>query len=296
VKNINIVQTFFIDANIFGTMAAKAGGANVIISSRRDLGYWYTPSILFVFKVLKIFTTRYLANSLSVRDCVSVREGVRKDKIDVHYNGIEVASYRYREGADNLAIRNEMGARSGDPIVGIVANLNRPVKGVDSFLRAASEVLGRRVNTLFVIVGDGHLKTELVAMAERLDIGEQVRFLGSKENVVPYIQAFDVAVNSSESEGFSNAVLEYMACGIPVVATNNGGSAESVIDKRSGFLIPPNDHVSLASAIIELLDNPEKARAMGGEGKKIAETKFSMELAVKKLEQYYRETLFKARG
>ena len=95
-------------------------------------------------------------------------------------------------------------------------------------------------------------------MGDDLCISDKLRFVGSKEDVVPYIHSFNIAVNSSESEGFSNAVLEYMACGVPVVATNFGGSSESVVHGETGLLVTPNNHVEMADTIIELLKYPEK--------------------------------------
>jgi glycosyltransferase involved in cell wall biosynthesis len=289
-KNIQIVQTFFIDANIIGTIAARLGGSRVIISSRREMVYWYTPMILYVFKILKHFTTRYLANSCNVRDYVSAKEGIPRDRIDVLYNGIDIS--RYGVAAARLSeLRNEIGAAPDDAIVGIVSNLNRPVKRVDVFLMAAAEILGKGINAIFVVVGDGHLKEQLQGLGKELGITDKLHFVGSKENVVPYIQSFSIAVNSSESEGFSNAVLEYMACGVPVVATNFGGSSESVIHGKTGLLVSPNNHIEMADAIIELLNDPEAAKSMGARGRESIVSNYSFDVVVDKQEQYYADII-----
>jgi glycosyltransferase involved in cell wall biosynthesis len=290
-KNIQIVQTFFIDANIVGTIAARLAGTRVIISSRREMVYWYTPKILYAFKFLKHFTTKYLANSSNVRDYVSEKEGIQKNRIDVLYNGIDLSRYSVDNKVRQSEIRNEIGAASDDAIVGIVSNLNRPVKRVDVFLMAAAEVLGKGFNALFVIVGEGYLKEQLQRMGKELGITEKLRFIGSKENVVPYIQSFSIAVNSSESEGFSNAVLEYMACGVPVVATNFGGSSEAVIHGETGLLVNPNNHIEMADAIIELLQDPQTAKSMGSRGRTRVESNFAFEVVVERQEHYYAHLL-----
>ena len=290
-RNIDIVQTFFIDANVFGTIASKLGGARAVISSRRDMAYWYTPVILYVLRFLRYFTTRYLVNSCNVRDYVSAKEWIPKEKIDVLYNGIDISRFSAENINRQSVIFNEIRATSDDAIVGIVSNLNRSVKRVDIFLLAAAEILGRGFKAIFVIVGEGQLKEKLLGMCKELGILDKVRFVGSQENVLPYIQSFTVAVNSSESEGLSNAVLEYMACGVPVVATNFGGSSESVIHAETGLLVSPNNPVEMADAIIELLNDPEKARSMGARGRDRIESNFSFEVVVGKQEQYYMDVL-----
>ena len=293
--NIQIVQTFFIDANIVGTIAARLGGAQAVISSRREMVYWYTPMILLAFKMLKYFTTRYLANSSNVRDYVSAREGIPKDRIDVLYNGIDLMRYRVADGDTQSGIRDELGVAPGDAIVGIVSNLNRPVKRVDVFLLAAAEILGKGIEAIFVIVGEGHLKAQLQHLGKELGIANRLRFVGSKENVIPYIQSFNIAVNSSESEGFSNAVLEYMACGVPAVATSFGGSSEAIIHGETGLLVEPNNHLEMAEAIIGLINDPVMARTMGKRGRERVENKFAFEVVVRRQEQYYSDILSRDR-
>ncbi len=290
-NNIQIVQTFFIDANIVGTIAARLGGARVIISSRRDMVYWYTPVISIIYRTLKPFTTRYLANSCSVRDHVAEKEGISKDRIDVLYNGIDLSRYSVENYSRSPGIRNEIGATHDEAIVGIVSNLNRRVKRVDVFVQAAAEILGKGINALFIVVGEGPLKSELQHQGMELGIAHKLRFVGSKDNVVPYIQSFNIAVNSSESEGFSNAVLEYMACGIPAVATSFGGSSESVINGETGLLVRPNNPAEMADAIITLLKDPVKARSMGARGREYVEENFAFDVVVEKQEKYYADVL-----
>ena len=294
-RDIQVVQTFFIDANIVGTIAARLAGASVVISSRREMVYWYTPMIMLSFRVLKHFTTRYLANSGNVRDYVSVKEGIPKDRIDVLYNGIDLSRFSASKDGRQFEIRKEIGAAPGVPIVGIVSNLNRPVKRVDVFLMAAAEVLERGLDAVFVIVGEGYLKEQLEGMGKALGIAGRLHFIGSKEDVVPYMQSFSIAVNSSESEGFSNAVLEYMACGVPVVATKFGGSSEAVVHGETGLLVEPNNHMEMAGAIIELLKDSQKAKKMGEHGRARVEGNFSFEVVVERQQRYYADVLFQTR-
>lgn len=259
-EKIDIVQTYFIDANIFGVLAAKLAGVNRIVSCRRDMGFWYTPNIIKLLRVVNYFTDRILTNSKAIYENVCKYEQVDPCKIDVIYNGIDLAPFFTPPDPANL--KKDLKIPTCDTIVGIVANLNRRVKRVDVFVQAAALVLETEPDVSFVIVGSGHLSESLEEMAVDLGIQDKVKFVGLKDNIYPYLAMFDLGILTSESEGFSNAILEYMAAGLPIICPDSGGNRELVENGRNGFLVRVANHQEMAGRILDLIQNKELGMRM----------------------------------
>jgi glycosyltransferase involved in cell wall biosynthesis len=179
---------------------------------------------------------------------------------------------------------------SNGGVVTIVANL-RPVKDHATFLRAARLVAERFPQSSFMLAGDGELEPRLREMASALGIGDRVRFIGRCDDVPGLLNRSNVCVLSSASEGFSNAVLEYMAAGRPVVATRVGGVEEAVSDGYNGFLVDPGDYIQMAERIALLLERPGGAREMGSRSRDIVASKFSRRRQLERVEQLYQELL-----
>jgi glycosyltransferase involved in cell wall biosynthesis len=145
------------------------------------------------------------------------------------------------------------------------------------------------------LVGDGPLRPRYEEVAQELRIHRNVFFLGNRTDVPNIISNLDVSVLSSTNEGFSNVILESMAASKPVVATKVGGSPEMVVNGVTGYLVPPADSGAIASAVIDLLQNPDKAQAMGTAGREVVKEKFTVETMVKKYEELY-SSLLEDRG
>jgi glycosyltransferase involved in cell wall biosynthesis len=164
------------------------------------------------------------------------------------------------------------------------------VKGVDILIRAAKKVCLEFPHAVFVVVGGvlelQHLN-ELQQLIQTLGLTNNIRFLGPSEDVLSLLKISDVYCLASRSEGFSNALLEAMACGIPCVATRVGGNAEAVADNQSGFLVESEDSDTLADKIKILLRNPALARQMGDEGRRIVEEKFTIPGMISQLVRVY---------
>jgi len=286
---IDILQTYFFDANVFGILAAKLGGVKRIISCRRDMGFWYTPKLLFVLKKLNKLADRFLVNSNAVKENIEACESVPNQKIDVIYNGINLEPFK-RSYNTNVIKRN-YGISDSDYLVGIIANLNRRVKRVDLFIKAANKVLQKNKNVFFVIIGDGCLRNELERLSKRLNLKDRIHFVGLKENVYPYLSAFDIGVISSDSEGFSNSIIEYLASGIPVVATDTGGNRELLKEGKLGELVPPDDPERMAESILELLNDYLKMKRILKSAEKMIEQEYGWEAKIKEIEKYYRSIL-----
>ena len=169
----------------------------------------------------------------------------------------------------------------------MVANLRHNVKNVPMLLRAAKRVAARQPDVHFVIAGEGELQKELIESAQHSGLAGKVHFVGRCIDVPSLVAASSVCVLTSFAEGFSNSILEYMAAGKPVVATNVGGAAEAVVEHETGFLVASDDDVALASRFIQLLDDEEMASKFGSEGRRIAGEKFSQEGQLRKTVELY---------
>jgi glycosyltransferase involved in cell wall biosynthesis len=158
-------------------------------------------------------------------------------------------------------------------IVGMVATFS-DFKDYTTFFLAAKEVLRKRSDVMFLAVGDGknfEMYRQMVAGQ-----GDSIKLLGKLKNVEECVAWFDIGVLSTFTEGISNSIMEYMALRKPVIATDGGGTNETVLDGVTGFLVPQRNPDALARKIEFLLDNPSVARSMGVEGRKLLERKFSL--------------------
>ena len=134
---------------------------------------------------------------------------------------------------------------------------------------------------------------DMKCLAKEMNIADRVHFLGGRKDIANLISIFDVAIISSLSEGFSNVLLEYMACAKPVVATDVGGNREAVIYGETGLLVPPENSQKLAGAIRVFLDNRELALRYGLAGKKRVEKEFSLKRMIERYENIFEEIAMK---
>jgi glycosyltransferase involved in cell wall biosynthesis len=167
------------------------------------------------------------------------------------------------------------------------------VKDHPMFLRAAARVRAAVPDVGFVIAGEGELMEDLRELAVQLGIQDDVFFIGRCDSVGDILFASDVGVLSSKAEGFANAILEYMAGGLPVVATDVGGAREAIAEGETGYVVASGDDEKMAERIIELLNEPERARSMGERGQLIVAEKFSCDQHLRNTLELYDELLSK---
>jgi glycosyltransferase involved in cell wall biosynthesis len=284
-RSVDIVQTYFIDSTIFGVVAAKLAGVKVIISCRRDLGFWYTKSLLKKFKLINRLTDRFLVNSLAIKNNIVRYEKVSEKMVDVIHNGIDALCFQEIRPAFVTDFLNDSKRRNLR--IGIVANFNRDVKRVDLFVEAAAEVSKKHQKINFFIVGGGKQEEALKSLTRKLGIAQSVFFTGEKDSATPYIKNFDIGVLTSDSEGFSNVIMEYMAAGVPVVATNVGGNNELVQHGKTGLLVPKGDPVAIANAICLLVEDHNLRYKMGKFGLNAIQENFSWDKKIIEIQNYY---------
>lgn len=251
-----VVHVFFNDASVICPPMMRAAGIKTLIS-RRDMGFWYTGLYLRALRLTGRFVTAVVCNSRAVADITARLEGVPDNKLHVIYNGYPDSTL-ITEAADGETAIPQATPRL---VVGIVANL-RPIKRIDDLIAAIAKVVQAGHNVELRVVGGGDQGPYKQQISD-LGLEGRVHLLGSQPDPERFIQAFDIAVLCSETEGFSNAIIEYMRCGKPVICTQSGGNPEIIQDGVNGYLIPVGDVDALADRIRDLIEHPEKRRAMG---------------------------------
>ena len=281
-ENTAVVQTFFQDSSVFGMAAARLARVPVRLVAFRDLGFWRNSSQEFLMRRAYPMATGFLANSQAVKNHVCARDRLDTKRVRVIYNGADVDQYRFVEHTEN------------DIAVGIVGNINRAVKRTDLFLRAAARVSEHHPEVTWHLVGDGVLRSGCEALAATLGIGDRTVFAGRIADVPTYLQKIAIGVICSDSEGFSNAILEYMLSGCTVVATAVGGNLEAVQDGRTGLLVPVGDEVALAQAIRRLVEDRALRLVLAREARTVAQRNFAWGKCVADHEEFYRVSLLAA--
>jgi glycosyltransferase involved in cell wall biosynthesis len=292
-KRVDIVHTFFEKSEVMGWLTARLSKIPIWITSRRDLGFKRKKIYDRIFRLTAKDCKKCVANCYAVKDQVVQQNNLASEKVEVIYNGLDLSGYQ--EPFDDKSFRRKLVIENGSPLGGMIANFNFEIKGHSYFLQATKSVLEKVPETEFLLVGEGPLRNRYEEMARKLGVKEKVHFLGKRSDIPAILSNLTVSVLSSTSEGLSNVILESMAAGKPVVATNVGGSKEMVADGVTGYLVPPADSQSMANAIINLLRNPEKAIAMGSAGREVVKERFTVETMVKKYEELY-FSLLKDRG
>lgn len=273
-QQIDVVQTFFQDPTLVAWLASLRTRAGARIATFRDLGFWRTPAKVAQLRLAYPCFQGFIANSRAVAQVVHEQDRIALERIQIIPNGVVIPPRR-----DRAATRER-------PVVGLVANLDRPVKRVDLFLQVAQRIHREIQDVQFVIVGDGHLRPGLTADAGRMGLDGAVRFVGAVEDATDYISRFDVGMICSDSEGLSNAILEYMAAGIPTVARDVGGNAEAVVSGKTGILVPSDQPQAIAEAVLRLLRNDTERLRMGDRAREAAEG-FSMTESIRRHQEYY---------
>lgn len=287
VQNIkpDIVMTFFRDSNIIGVIAARLANVKVILSTRRDYGLWLDRRTHYILGLANRFVKGIIANSRKVKELTCKQEIIDCSKTHVIYNGIKFGDAKPVK-FDNKQLKNKLGIPLDNQIVGIVANL-RPMKRYRTFINAAEQVLLKKNNVHFVIVGDGQLRDPLENLAAELGIRDYIHFAGSQEDVLPYLSIFDIGINCSANEGLSNAIMEYMDFEIPCIVSAAGGNEELIENGINGYTFELDDYLELAKLIIDLLDDDEKKKAFIVKSKKWVRTNLNIDNMINQYDRYF---------
>ena len=282
-SRVAIAHAFDFYTNLTLIPAAKLAGVPVVIGSQRQLGDLLSHSKSAAQAAVFRWCDVVVCNSQAAADRL-VEQGLRKSRVVVIGNGLTALAF----GETVPALpRGKALLR-----VGMIARMNAPSKNHKVCLRAAARLRGRFPSLEFVLVGDGPLRPELEREAESLGLKNRAVFLGDRRDIAAVLASLDVSVLPSSSESLSNAILESMAAGVPVVASRVGGNPELVGADR-GMLVTPNDDKALADAIESLLRDSAIRVALGTNAKRFVQANFTVEQMRRRYEELYAELLEK---
>ena len=272
-------------AMFYGIIAAKCVHVNKIITaihSTRSLERKLRR--YFINKLLIRFVDKIIAVGTDQREYLIQREHFPPEKITVIFNGVDIDKYQADVNKENK--KRELGIPKDYKAVGLIGRLHA-CKRHDIFLRAARLVVQQYPNVIFFIVGDGEERRNIETLIEKLDLGQHVRMLGFRRDIIEITKILDISVLSSDTEALPMTIIEAMAASIPVIATNVGSVRDLILPGENGFLIPPNAPEKLAEAIVAILRDENMAQRMGERGYHIARAKFSVEMMVKNYERLF---------
>ncbi len=287
-----VVHFFLPEAYLLGGPLALASGRRVHVMSRRSLNHYqraYPRFVALLEHWLHRHMTVVLGNSRRVLSELRQDERVDPCKLGLIYNGVDLARF---SAPRREAARNKLGLDTETLALIMVANLIA-YKGHRDLLHAlamAKEKLPAHWRLLLVGRDDG-IKRDLEAEAVRHGFASQIVFMGERADVPHILSAGDIGLLCSHEEGFSNAVLEGMAAGLPMIVTDVGGNAEAVIDGESGLVVPPHNPAALADAIVRLADDVSLRQRLGTAARVRVEAEFSLEACVAHHDALYRGLL-----
>ncbi len=315
-RGVSLIHTNSLKADLYGGLAGRLARIPVLwhVRDRIDDGYLPAP-VAAAFRFLaRLMPQMVVANSESTLHCL---HAPRHAATAVVYSGVVESApvgnmqvvhdgFNLRQFEDKIPLAAALSPSpvfpaAKRPIVALIGRI-APWKGQHIFLEAAAQVLRRHPFTRFWVVGaplfgEHDYERSLHAQAERLELGQSVEFLGFQEDVPTLLAQSDVVVHASTlGEPFGQVVVEGMAAGKPVIATNGGALPEIVESGKTGLLVPMADANAMAEAIDWLLSDPARARAMGAAGQERAQQHFTIRHTARKMESVYDRLLHRQPG
>jgi glycosyltransferase involved in cell wall biosynthesis len=264
-------------SNMFGALAGRMAGVPLVIASRRfqDFeGRRFAVGNAYAFRLAH----RVLANSDGVARILA-DEGVDPAKIVVVRNFLDDVAFEAAPASARAAFRAELALPDDAIVIGCVARLD-PIKDHESLITAFAEVRRHQPRAVLVLIGDGPHRAALEQHARTAGVADVVRFAGWRSNTVNLHRWFDVSTLASIAEGFPNVVIEAMAAGVPVVATDVGGVRDAVRDGETGLLVPSRDPAALAAALGRVVDDAALRARLARAGRALAESHYRREAVV----------------
>jgi glycosyltransferase involved in cell wall biosynthesis len=302
-QQVDVVHAFLLDAEIVARLAAPLAGVPVVIASERNTDYVRPRLHTIALKSTQGLFDVMVANSTSGKHFNMQTLGLSDARIEVVHNGVDVERFQPDRSAGR-AFRERLGIPSNTPLIGMVGSYKRQ-KAQDSFLRMAARVRQEVPGAHFLLVGEPlrddleettRFQNEVQQLAAALRISDCCRFLGNQQDMKAVYNACDVTALLSRREGTPNVVLESMACGVPVIATDVADNALIVADGKTGFVVPREDYETAAARATQILLKPNFQRELGENARKHACEQFSLRVAASKLENIYTRCLQNKRG
>ena len=284
-----LVHAHMYRAAVPGTIAARLARVPVIYSQIHNVDSWDNGRQVLMDRFLARARTGVICVSKAVRDDVCATLGLPREKTPILYNGSDTETFQPDEDLRRRG-REELGLDDNSLAVLVPARLHsqkNPLGTLEAFA-AAREKADTPVVLLFA--GKGPMEEEIRARIREHGLQDSVRLLGTRDDMPALYNACDLMLLSSFKEGFSNAVVEALACGKPVVASDVGGNAEAISSRDFGWIHPPGDGDALTAQLAEAFSNPEALRSMASACRARGEV-FSLDRLVEKTEKLYRDAI-----
>jgi glycosyltransferase involved in cell wall biosynthesis len=285
-EKIQIVHTHMYKANTPGRIAAIFARVPVIIVNEHNIDDWKNPFQIFTDRVLANFTSKIVTVSDAVRKFY-IKKGIPAHKLITIHNGVDLDRFKVNVDADRK--KEEFGINSSDFVVGTISRIE-PQKGHKYLIDAASTVRKEFPNVKFLIVGTGSLKNKLKKYVKNKGLEKDIIFTDKRKDIPEILSIMDVFALPSLREGFSISLLEAMAAGRVVVATDVGGNLEVIDNGENGFIIPANSPRILAEKIIKILKD-QKLRNRIGKNAQEKVREFSIDNMASKTMELYNKML-----
>ncbi len=288
---IDIVQTTLFYADVIGAFAARRANVPVHISWEtvsHHQNYMHAKKIQQVaYRWAMKDIYRIVAVSDEVKQSIITKRKVPASRLQVIHYGVDLSRF---ESKPSTAKKEQLGLASRYPVLGVVGRLD-PVKGHRYLLEALPPVVKKYPQLCCVVVGDGPSRSDLEKMTEQLGLTENVKFLGFRDDVNELLPILDIFLLPSISEGLPNAILEAMACNVPVIATTVGGIPEVIAHRKTGMLVRPKYPDDIRNCIIELLDIESLKASIIKNAALLVRGEFSLEHQVGAFHALYQESV-----
>ena len=271
-----VVHSFSFYTNVAAFCAARASGAIAVGSLRSAFDFALRDCGSILGRASALLPQNQICNSHSAGQALRDAKWVGPKRVSVVPNGLDLQRFRRAPAA-------------GSPpfcILGVGSLI--PVKRWDRLLVVAQELKRRQLPCIVQIAGDGPLRSELETLAERLDVQDVTQFLGYRNDIPDLLARAHVVVHTSDTEGSANAIMEALAAGRPVIATDVGDAARLIEHGKSGFIVPPDDSDALLKHIIDIISDEFLAHRLGEAGWSYARREFSLSRFVEKTLDAYR--------
>ncbi|NTX03606.1 MULTISPECIES: spore coat polysaccharide biosynthesis glycosyltransferase ExoK [Myxococcus] len=286
-NRVDLVHVHDFYSTLIAVPAAKLAGTKVIVG-RLDLSHWQGSARRAVHSRLTAMADHVVANAEAIRRMLVEEEGLPASRVSVIHNGLDLARFdaRMREG-----LKSPLPDTGDAPVIVHVANMNHPVKRQEDLLLALAMLHHGGTPLHAFLVGDGPRRKSLEKLAAELGVSDTVHFLRHRTDVAAIYARATLGVLCSSAEGMSNAVMEGMAAGLPMVVTRVGGNTDLVRDGERGLVVPAERPAQLAQAFNQLLSSPEKARRMGRAARDFVARELSLERLIRLHDALYQRVV-----
>jgi len=290
-QKVDLIHSHMYRSNVPATLAARLAGVRHVLCQVHNIDTWETRRQQMMDRWLMRWRTVMLAVSNDVKRDIVDKLSCSPEQVRVLYNGIDVNEYGSVHPDHQL--RQALGIPEGNKVVVVLARLVEQKK--HTRLLQALEMCRNELPPVSVLfVGDGKLRGELECEVETRHLGDMVSFAGHRNDIPQILALSDLSVLTSDREGFSNTIIESLAAGVPVVATDVGGNSEAIVDEECGLIVQPDDLAGLARALKTVLKDDGLRRKMSQSARMRAQH-FSLENMLDETRRLYLEILTKKR-